>query len=533
MLIKIDPSLVLKGIGIILTINALQFLYRFVQVRWKFRRLQAQGIPLIPHSVLLGHLHVLYKLRKSKPADFHPNYLSELILNNWRTLFPQCTTCPPLFYLDLWPLGPPTVFTISPTLAHQSITNPSLSHAESALRWLHPLTLGLDLTSLPPGPWRTWRTRFNPGFAPKNITALIPTMLDEVVLFRDILVSRAGGPTKGTFGPTFSLEELTTNLTFDIISRATLDVRLGEQSPSGPTEFARAMLDQATHGIFEDNIFTLWRKISPARQYRMWRNTRIMRGFLEPLIQKRDGRGTAVVDLAVREVGEDEKGEKEFMDTVVSQLKLFVFAGLDTTSTALCWVLHALGFHQGVGDKVREEVAREIGGGVVEKLRDRPHLLGRLAYTGAVVKETLRFWPSMGVVRDGTGGFEFKGEDGRVYPGDGFMIWDGVRAAMRSEELWVRPNEFLPERWLVGPEHELYPVKNAWRAFGLGGRGCIGQELATVEMKLVVVLVCQAVEMECAWEGDGDEMDGHRCYQTGEGTPHTKDGMPMRVRVRE
>lgn len=48
------------------------------------------------------------------PQDVHPDYIAQLILENWHTLFPDCTTCPGIFYVDLWPMGPPTIFSEFP-----------------------------------------------------------------------------------------------------------------------------------------------------------------------------------------------------------------------------------------------------------------------------------------------------------------------------------------------------------------------------------------------------------------------------------
>jgi len=51
----------------------------------------------------------------------------------------------------------------------------------------------------------------------------------------------------------------------------------------------------------------------------------------------------------------------------------------------------------------------------------------------------------------------------------------------------------------------LYPRrKGAWRGFGMGPRGCIGQELVMAELKLVVVVVAGEVDGECGW-GEWDE----------------------------
>ena len=42
-----------------------------------------------------------------------------------------------------------------------------------------------------------------------------------------------------------------------------------------------------------------------------------------------------------------------FINAVLSQLKLFIFAGHDTTAGVLCWVLHSLAEHPGAAALVR------------------------------------------------------------------------------------------------------------------------------------------------------------------------------------
>jgi hypothetical protein len=46
-------------------------------------------------------------------------------------------------------------------------------------------------------------------------------------------------------------------------------------------------------------------------------------------------------------------------------------------------------------------------------------------------------------------------------------------------------NHFVPERWL---QPETVPV-SAWRAFERGPRNCIGQELATIEARVIIAMV--------------------------------------------
>lgn len=91
--------------------------------------------------------------------------------------------------------------------------------------FLEPLTANLDMTSADGAQSKVWRARFNPSFSPRNITAVIPELIDEILVFKKILGDLAG-KNEGDWGGVFKMEERTTNLTFDVILRATLYVIL-------------------------------------------------------------------------------------------------------------------------------------------------------------------------------------------------------------------------------------------------------------------------------------------------------------------
>jgi len=488
---------------------------------------------MMPHSFLFGHLHIIYRLIKELPRDLHGNYVPYILMQNWRTLYPEEKTCPGLFYVDLWPIGPPTIFTIDPAFPTQSLFDlKQLKHHGSILSYLKPLTQNLDIVSATGKQWRTWRTWLSYGFAPKNINSLVPIMLDEVVIFRDKLISLAGKDNNNhSWGKVFQLEHVTTNLSFDIIARASLDLRLNEQLEK-PSLLRRAMADQLDQMLLEYNIFSLPQILSPMRQWRIFRNTRNMRKALLPAVTAIINRpfspeNRTILDLTVQAMRRDGKlaapdpkseSRKEevevdpfLIDTILAQLKAFIFAGHDTTAVTICWLLHSLTHFPDAAAKVRAELddvlGTERGTASLQKLRETPHLVNSLVYLNAFMKETLRMYPSAAAFRVSSGDFVFHHpRDNRVYPTKGFMIADAVIAGMKYEGAWVRPDEFLPERWLAQEGEELHVKKNAWRPFGLGPRQCIGQELAMMQMKLVLAAVAREVDVDCAW----DEWDALR-----------------------
>lgn len=126
---------------------------------------------------------------------------------------------PPALYLDLWPLEGPTAFVIDPNLAAQFTQDTCLPKHERLLEVMMPLTRGLDMNALNGDEWKGWRTRFNPGFSARNIMALLPEIMDEVALFRDVLDKRTN---PGGWGDMFQMEAATINLTFGVMGKAFL-----------------------------------------------------------------------------------------------------------------------------------------------------------------------------------------------------------------------------------------------------------------------------------------------------------------------
>ena len=169
------------------------------------------------HSAVFGHLEVVGKVLSGIPSDAHGDYMMVKIQENWRELFPGCSRCPPIIYIDLWPFASPVIISIDPTVSAQFTQDYSLPKAYQQKRVLYPLTLNRDLSSMEGSEWKVWRRRLNPGFSIQNITSRLPDLLEEVEDFAAVLERKAGPD--GKWGDVFPLEEATTNLALDVIFR--------------------------------------------------------------------------------------------------------------------------------------------------------------------------------------------------------------------------------------------------------------------------------------------------------------------------
>ncbi|KAL8724604.1 MAG: hypothetical protein Q9166_007851 [cf. Caloplaca sp. 2 TL-2023] len=173
-------------------------------------------------------------------------------------------------------------------------------------------------------------------------------------------------------------------------------------------------------------------------------------------------------------------------ELIVGQIKLFMFSGHDTTSASVCYSFYMFSKSLEDLDRIRAE-HDEVFGTSLDRapsmISEDSHVLNQLPFTLAVIKETLRLFPIASSTRLGKTGFSVVAEDGRVSPTEECLVWSSPDTIQRSPDLWSRPDNFIPDRWLVQSGHQFYPVKCAWRPFEFGPRNCIGQEHALLGMK--------------------------------------------------
>jgi cytochrome P450 len=263
-----------------------------------------------------------------------------------------------------------------------------------------------------------------------------------------------------------------------------------------------------------------------------------------------DKKNKAIIDLLLQayspnsEAGlnQNETMDPEFRLFAIRQIRMFVFAGHDSTSSAITYCFHLLSKHPKALARLRAEHDATYGSeisSVASQLLANPALANGLPYTTAVIKEALRLFPPASSNRQGISGVEITDDTGMVCPTNGAVVWVNHQAMHRASKYWVCPDEFIPERWLVGPEDELYPMKGAWRPFENGPRNCIGQGLVMMELRIVLSLTVREFSFRDAYE----EFDakggwkgiksykGERVFQIDEGAAHPAEYYPCKVEL--
>ena len=315
-----------------------------------------------------------------------------------------------------------------------------------------------------------------------------------------------------------------------------------------------------------DNGFDALTHYNPLRPLIQWYHGRIVNAYVSEKLEARlemrrawardenssNRRARTIIDLALNEYEKEGTAfdsdhkplsgpiDPYFKRICMAQIKIFLFSGHDTTASGLCYLLYFL-THRAARDRLCGEHDTAFGpdpSRAAARMAESPHLLHQLPYTTAFIKECLRLHPPSPLSRQGQPGYAVAdAATGRTYPTDGFLVFPNPHGVQNDPAYWACAEAFLPERWLAAPGDNLHPVKGAWRVFEHGARNCIAQELAMLEMRIVLVLWARRFVMRDAYaELDarrgwrGRELRGEPAYQC-EPMMQPRDDMPCRVEV--
>lgn len=346
--------------------------------------------------------------------------------------------------------------------------------------------------------------------------SLLPCIIDKTDIFLGHLDRLAAT------GEEFALLKLTINLTFDIIGAVTMGVDFRAQHPesSGQSEFIRLYEELlSTYGIGASRL-PEW--VHVRREWRRYRLSSRIDSLLETMIREKhagerlDGKVGSRSVLSLSLQGSQELSG-DLLDETRDQIKTFLFAGHDTTGILLAWIFYEFARSPSVLKAVRDELD-EIFGPSPDPATVRERLLApggedliqRMSYTTAVIKEVLRLYPPAGTARMAPpgSGFTVQTPEGQSYCLDGVVVYNCATTVQRDRRVFGETaSDFVPERWLgdksgimsASSQDEREPQNDAgrkfpagaWRPFERGPRNCIGQDLATIEARVIVAAVAR------------------------------------------
>ena len=168
------------------------------------------------------------------------------------------------------------------------------------------------------------------------------------------------------------------------------------------------------------------------------------------------------------------------------ELMTLLFAGHETTATALAWAIYWINYLPEVKEKLLAEIA------TVDPQSDAM-VINKLPYLSAVCSETLRIYP-VGMLTFPRRTKELVSFQGYEIPADTIVV-GCIYLAHHREDIYPEPDTFKPERFLTRQfsPYEYFP-------FGGGSRRCIGMALAQLELKLVLFEVLTNCQLQLTGE---------------------------------
>ncbi|KFY41203.1 hypothetical protein V495_05024 [Pseudogymnoascus sp. VKM F-4514 (FW-929)] len=210
------------------------------------------------------------------------------------------------------------------------------------------------------------------------------------------------------------------------------------------------------------------------------------------------------------EQASEKKSTSMKLPDLVAECTSFLNAGNDTTQISLTNAIYELATHPAEQQKLYD-ILRESLPESSRPIASYSELI-KIPYLRAVLDETFRVQPPVrfGLPRRTT-------ENGATISGHfipaGVTVSSSLHTLHRNEGLFHKASEWIPERWI--PEHpdvtstEWQNLKDYVLPFTLGGRACIGRNLAYMELSICLAALVMAFD----WRVSSEQAIGYAHYE--------------------
>ena len=286
-------------------------------------------------------------------------------------------------------------------------------------------------------------------------------------------------------GKPFIIREATQEISLRVILRAVFGLDVGGRYDR-LRQLLKALLDAS--GTLLGSAMTFlpvlrqdWGAWSPWGHYLRLKQ-RVDELIYAEIADRRENPDRAGEDiLSLLMAARDEAGEAMSDVELRDELMTLLFAGHETTATALAWAFYWVHRDREILEKLRSELDS------VDWQTD-PFAITKLPYLNAVCSETLRIYPVAVATfaRVLQAPFEVMGY--RCEPGTALL--PHIYLIHHREDLYPEPDRFNPDRFLERKysAYEFLP-------FGGGNRRCIGYAFAQYEMKLVLATALSQMKL--------------------------------------
>ncbi|XP_051125248.1 secologanin synthase-like [Andrographis paniculata] len=467
------------------------WLWQFLDWAWRRPRkieamFRAQGMKGNSYKFLVGDSNDtarMYRKAFSKPIRIVDDIVPRVMPNIHQALHQHGDFC------FTWAGPRPRVFIMDPDIARDVLSKRQvyLKPFTANNKTLQMLVTGLAIFE--GEQWSKSRSRVNPVFKLNKLWSIVPRIQicgEETMKVLRASVAKGGGSAEVDICPHTAI------VTSGVLARLMFNCPYTDEIK----ETFRRLDELAELASLHAKIWSF-----PGEKYFPTKTNRranaidkYVRGIFTTMINKRlkdrkpedvESGYKDLLDVFLEELYEGKFSEKErgrLMEEVIAELRIFFFAGFETTSNLLTWSLVLLAHHHECQDRAREEVLQMLG----DKKEITSDDVSKLKYITNVVNEALRLYsPGMEISR-------LVGEDisikGFKIPKDTLLTFP-ILMYHRNTKYWGEDaGEFKPDRFSDGMM-KATGGENVFFPFGWGPRICIGMNLSLIESKVMLAML--------------------------------------------
>ncbi|KXS15642.1 cytochrome P450 [Gonapodya prolifera JEL478] len=397
-----------------------------------------------------------------------------------------------------------------------------------------------------PAAHKVIRSQVSPAFAIKYLASLEP-MMKAVLVELEEKISKA--PKEADGYVTLDMVKVYNTVTADFISQTAFGQSL-HSVKNGSHVYIDSIKTSLFWGLIGTAIPSFPIHLTQSLQNSEWTIRRLIKSFVVARESLNES-GTRIDDILQFLID-----QKLPYDKMRVNLAVLMLAGTETTANTLVWATYLLFKHPKKLDRLRRELDDAFPDGLTAPLALAK--LKKLPWLNAVIKETLRVRPVVTKVsREVDEDTSVVGHDPDGTPRNyevpaGSTVEVSIYSLQRSSKLWIRPEDFWPERWLAETvaDEEAWGIardddtakdvlegsangptvvcKQAFIPFSLGSRDCIGRNFAWDELRSVLAYLVRRYDLAPAFNTTVDT-HGSDFITVRFGS---KAGLPVRVRRR-
>ncbi|MEE1752573.1 cytochrome P450 [Streptomyces sp. SP18CS02] len=379
-----------------------------------------------------------------------------------------------------WRFGPkPSLFISDPRHIGELLTEVERTFDQPELGASFRTLLGNGVVVARGADWRRKRSLVQPSVRPRQVRSYAATMARCAVALADRWSDGARIDVKREMAALTRLIAVRTIFGVDTAADA---AAIGRAMDTAQQEIGAEF--SGLGALLPDRVPT------PGRA-RVKRATAVIDAEVARVVARHRDGGEDRPDLLSRLLAaRDETGATLSDEEIRDETVTLYIGGHETTSSTLLWTWYLLSRNPRVRDALAAELDQVLGAGREPGFED----YARLPYARAVVKETLRLYPTVwlltGVAKEGAR------LGGRPVP-PGTRVWSSQWATHRDARWFRDPEEFRPERWTGEGEEAAERIPEyAWFPFGGGPRVCLGARFAMVEAVLVLAVLARRFHLD-------------------------------------